>query len=196
MNESDLEGLSKYERKQLKKKLRAEQQELGIAKKTRLNKMKKIALYGIAVVFAIAAVFALFVLFSKTGASENAKIAISPSFFDFGGVSVRGGTVSASLMLSNEGKDDLVIRDIVTSCMCTSAKLSFAGRESPLFGMHSNNLFFGETIPPGQSAELKIFYDPTVHPDLRGAVTRVVSIYSNDASAPKKDIVVEASQVS
>ena len=35
-------------------------------------------------------------------------------------------------------------------------------------------------VKPADRATLRVYYDPTVHPDLEGAVTRTVSIMSND----------------
>ena len=35
-------------------------------------------------------------------------------------------------------------------------------------------------IKPGDTAVLQVYYDPTVHPDLIGPVTRTVSVFSND----------------
>ena len=196
MDETNFENLSKHQRRRLRKQLKEEQAVAEEIKREKAKNLKKIGLYAVAAVVVIGIAFVLFSFFNKPPVGENAELELSSSFFSFGNVSVAGGTVSTTLILSNQGEDALVIEKIEASCMCTSAKLSFNGRESPTFGMHSNSPFWSETIPPGETAELKIFYDPTAHPELRGPVTRIVSIYSNDLSDSKKDIKIEVNQVS
>jgi len=51
------------------------------------------------------------------------------------------------------------------------------------------------TIPPGDSADLKVYYDPNVHKDLRGLVRRSVSVYSNDPRNKVEEVVISANQV-
>ena len=177
------------------KQLNAEKVGDDAEKAAKVSQIKKFALYAVIVVVLVGIAFVLFPFFNKPPVGENAKIELSSTFFNFGNVSVRGGTVSTSFTISNSGEDDLIIEKMETSCMCTSAKLYFNGRESPAFGMHSKSSFWSETIPPGESAELKIFYDPTAHPELRGSVTRVVTIYSSDSLAPQKDVKIEVTQV-
>ena len=195
MDENELEKLSKHKKRQLLKQLNAEKVSADAEKAVKVGQIKKYALYAVVAVVLVGIVFVLFSVFNKPVVGENAKIELSSTSSNLGNVSVRGGTVSTSFTVSNTGEDDLVIEKMESSCMCTSAKIYFNGRESPLFGMHSKPSFWTETIPPGESAELKIFYDPTAHPDLRGAVTRVVTIYSNDSLSPQKDVKIQVNQV-
>ena len=70
--------------------------------------------------------------------------------------------------------------------MCTSASLIYNGQESPKFSMsmHGNNPEnFELRIPPGETAQLKVYYDPNAHgkqkkPEIK--ITREVTIISND----------------
>jgi len=36
------------------------------------------------------------------------------------------------------------------------------------------------SIAPGDEAKVKVYYDPSIHPDLTGPVTREVFVHSND----------------
>ncbi len=72
---------------------------------------------------------------------------------------------------------DLIIDNMDSSCMCTSASVIYNGKEGPKFNMamHGNPKGWSVTIPPGDEAQLKIYYDPNAHKELRGPVTRTVS---------------------
>ena len=115
---------------------------------------------------------------------------------NFGDVSQSKGIVSFLTSITNDGESDLVIDGIVTSCMCTTANIIVDGEESPTFGMHAKPSSWKQVIKPGEEARLKINYDPNAHPELRGSVTRVITLSSNDPQYPKKDIKVYLNQVS
>lgn len=51
------------------------------------------------------------------------------------------------------------------------------------------------SIPPDQSAQLKVYYDPSVHPDLRGPVIREIYIFSNDPVEIEKKVQIELNQI-
>lgn len=104
---------------------------------------------------------------------------------DLGTVSQQDGIVTTEFSLKNEGKNDLVIDKLSSSCGCTSATLIYQGQESPRFymaghGHDAPNPDWKVAIAPGDEAQVKVYYDPTVHPDLTGSVTREVSVHSND----------------
>jgi len=93
----------------------------------------------------------------------------------------------------------LVIENMDTSCMCTTAKLIYQGQESPEFGMsmHGKNpKNFELKIPAGETVQLKVYYDPNVHKDMRGSVTRSVSVYSNAPRNREIEVRISANQVS
>ena len=50
-------------------------------------------------------------------------------------------------------------------------------------------------IAPGESAQLKVYYDPSVHQDFRGPATREISIFSNDPIDFEKKATIELNQV-
>lgn len=127
-------------------------------------------------------------------------IAISPDFYNFVDVSQKQGVVSALFEIKNEGKNDLVIERLETSCGCTSASIVYQDKESPKFSMpgHGDDEETKDwqlSIPSGEKAQLKVYYDPNVHQDFRGPVTRTVSIFSNDSVNFEKEIIIELNQV-
>ncbi len=153
--------------------------------------------YGALAVILIVAGFYL----SSSGGGGNASgspaIRIDPTEHDFGDVSVAGGVVKTSMTITNAGDGNLVLSDMETSCGCTSATVEKDGKEGPAFGMkmHGNPRGWSETLAPGETALLNVYYDPTVHLDLRGPVTRGITVYSNDKNSPSKEILIFVNQV-
>ncbi len=159
-------------------------------------------LWGIllAVVIAIGGYF----LYAQRGVDRSIpeptgtpQIKIQPLSLDLGEVSVRGGTVTTLFDVKNVGDGELVIRDMETSCMCTEAALIVDGREGPKFGMRGHGarpVGWSAKLAPDEQATLKIYYDPTVHAGLRGPVTRVVRVHTNDPKRPYVDVAIDLIQ--
>jgi len=144
--------------------------------------------------------FALFMFLRMPDKIEpgNGVLATPVAVHDFGLVPVSRGTVSAEVPLANIGDDDLVISFLDSSCGCTTAQVINDGERGPLFGMSSHGKSprdWQTTIAPGQKANLKIFYDPLVHPKFRGPGTRVVTITTNAESTPEKQVRIKVNQV-
>ncbi len=124
------------------------------------------------------------------------RVVVAPRVRDLGEVSVQGGTITTLFFVRNAGEGKLVITDMETSCMCTEAALIMDGVEGPRLGMrgHGPRPVWSAELAPGQEATLKVYYDPTVHEELRGPVTRVVRIHTNDPERPYVDIVLDLIQ--
>ena len=128
----------------------------------------------------------------------NASMIEVPAAHTFGTVSQAAGAVTAFLTITNTGTKDLIINGLETSCSCTSVRVINDGVEGPKFSMagHGTNPENWATgIQPGKEAQLKITYDPNVHKDLRGSVTRSVFIFSNAARNEKTEVRINAIQV-
>jgi hypothetical protein len=189
-------GRSNRERKELKRKKRLEEREKAQHDKMRIEKRDRYIKYG--AMAAILLVAGFFLMNRDPGTNGSPRILIDPTSHDFGDVSIRGGVVKTFMTIKNEGDSDLVINDMDTSCGCTSTNVEKDGKEGPAFGMkmHGNNpVGWSETVRPGEKALLNIYYDPMVHPDLRGPVTRSVAVYSNDKRTPVKEVLISANQV-
>lgn len=113
------------------------------------------------------------------------QIEIVESKKDLGVVRQLDGTVNTTFTIKNTGKTDLLVNKLSSSCGCTSASLVYQGKEGPRFYMSGHGYEEPDpnwqvAIAPGDEAQIKVYYDPTVHPDLVGPVTRTVSIHTND----------------
>lgn len=127
-------------------------------------------------------------------------VSLSPPSKDLGDVSQQKGIVSTAFTLKNEGKTDLVINKLETSCGCTTAAVVYGGEEGPRFGMPGHGMNekitgWQVTVPPGQQAELKVYYDPNVHKNFRGPAMRDVYVFSNDPIDFQKKVSIRLEQV-
>jgi len=119
-------------------------------------------------------------------APKNApRIEVSETKKDLGAVYQNGGTVTTEFTVKNSGKSELIIDKLSSSCGCTSASLIYRNNESPRFymaghGFDEPDADWQVSIQPGDEATVKVYYDPTVHEDLVGPVTRTISVHSND----------------
>ncbi|HDY72545.1 MAG TPA: DUF1573 domain-containing protein [bacterium] len=131
--------------------------------------------------------------------ANRSIISLNSDFYDFENVSQKKGKVYAYFEIKNEGKSNLIIDRIETSCGCTFASIIFKGKESPLFTMpghgDSNSVDWEVSIPFGETAQLKVLYDPNVHKDFRGPAVRTISIFSNDPVDFEKSVRIELNQI-
>ena len=136
---------------------------------------------------------------SKNAPKERPQISAFPGSVDLGNVSVRGDVLETVFHVRNEGTRDLIITGLPTSCGCTTASLVVNGVEGPRFGMDmgdgKNPTDWEARLAPGETAILRVYYDPTVHPDLRGYVIREVYIKSNDPIDPVVKVRIKLNQV-
>lgn len=136
---------------------------------------------------------------AESAPAERPIISISPEVIDLGEVSQAKGGTNASFEIINTGKTDLMINKLDTSCGCTSAAIVSKGEEGPRFAMPGhgtqNPTGWKIVITPGESAQLKVYYDPDVHKDFRGAAIREIYIYSNDPIDFEKKVTIELNQV-
>ena len=84
--------------------------------------------------------------------------------YDFGPIPKKPD-VAHVFAVQNTGTADLKIRNLVTSCGCTTAELSTS------------------VIPPGQRADLTVTFDPDYH-ETHGEVLRQVWFATNDPTQP------------
>ncbi len=132
--------------------------------------------------------------------ADRPVISLSPEIYNFGDISQKQGITTTFFELDNQGKSDLIIDKIETSCGCTSAAIVYQDQEGPHFAMpgHGINEEIGDwqvVIPAGEKAQLKVYYDPDVHTDFRGEAVRTISIFSNDPIDFEKKVTIELNQV-
>ena len=113
---------------------------------------------------------------------ENGQVTVSVenTMHDWGEIDIDAGTVDHAFTITNNGTGDLKLHTVKTSCMCTIAYLKYKNETSPEFGMHSKSNFI-LSIPPGESAELMVIFDPAFHgPNGIGPITRQILVDTND----------------
>jgi len=118
-------------------------------------------------------------------ASQNAKVEAGERTYDWGRIDYKKGNVTKTFTIKNVGTDPLKLTNVKTSCACTKAQITIDGKTSPFFGMHTTSSWVGE-VPRDKEAKIEIIFDPQFHgPQSVGAVTRLITIETNDASLPK-----------
>ncbi len=92
--------------------------------------------------------------------------------YDFGTIP-KAPPVSHIFSVENTGTADLVLRNLVTSCGCTTAELT------------------SSVIPPGQRADLTVTFNPSFHPT-QGDTVRLVWFGTNDVTQPWIEVRIES----
>lgn len=126
---------------------------------------------------------------------ERPQIVLDVQEIDLGDVSVSGRQVETGVTITNTGQKDLVVESLSTSCGCTTAALVSGGQEGPTFGAGTPSEDWTATIEPGSSAELRIYFDPSFHPDARGPMMRQVYVSTNDPVDPHIKVTIKLTQV-
>jgi len=131
--------------------------------------------------------------------ADAPRIDISETSRDLGEVSQAKGEVSTDFEFRNSGESDLVINKLSSSCGCTSTAILYNGEVGPTFTMpghgKENPTDWQVVIKPGKSAILIVFYDPNVHGEFTGAVTRTISVFSNDPVEFEAKVTITLDQV-
>lgn len=129
------------------------------------------------------------------------RIVFEQTSRDLGRVSQKNGEAFVLFAFKNEGRTDLIINKLSTSCGCTLASIIYRGEEGPVFTMpghgKENPDGWSVAIAPGEEAQVKVYYDPNAHGKQKEdvlAVTRTVSVFSNDPVDFEKQIKIELTQ--
>jgi hypothetical protein len=108
-------------------------------------------------------------------------LSASPDSIDIGKVSYGGGIVSKVYEIQNTTGDMMKLRKIVTSCMCTKARVQFDDKTTKFYSMEMNgdkNPIINYDFQAGSSAKVEFNFDPAAHgPAGIGPVDRVITLY-------------------
>lgn len=117
---------------------------------------------------------------SATAAPQRAgALKARESRFEFGPISMAGGKVSHRYWFRNESAAPVLVRQVFTSCMCTTATLVKGIRIIGSYGMpgHGPLPAVNETLAPNETAYVDVVFDPAAHgPAGLGFTERVVTI--------------------
>lgn len=108
----------------------------------------------------------------RTSVSEPLLI-ISPSEYDFGKVLQSIGSVSTTFDVINKGGKEVKIESVLTSCSCTSAEID-------------RNI-----IKVGETAKLKVSFDPNYHFESYEKFFRTISVKYNGVKEAETKIFVQ-----
>ncbi len=123
--------------------------------------------------------------------ADRPILSADPMLLDLGSVTLDQAPYRARFALFNQGRSDLVINGLETSCGCTTAVLQVGDWRSPPMGMgHSQEGDgFSVILPPGGKANIYVSMDPLFHGDaVLGPVMRTIRIQSNDPMQPRFDL--------
>jgi hypothetical protein len=138
----------------------------------RENNSLKPILVVVAILIAVSAVYGLFSVYG--GAPQ---IEITPSNMDLGDVTKDG--FNYMFTVRNTGKKTLEIGKVSTSCGCTLANID------------------SDKISPGESTGLHVTFNPKLmEEEVKGKISRIIFIKSNDPENPEVEIKITANVVS
>lgn len=116
------------------------------------------------------------------GAGGNSKSALTApeALYNFGTISMKDGNVTKEFTVTNPTNEDVYVKTILTSCMCTSAFIVEAdGSIKGPFKMAGMGYIppANETIRAGESRTIRVVYDPNAHgPAGVGQIDRFVTL--------------------
>ena len=111
-----------------------------------------------------------FSIMSKEELELAPRLTLQKTIHDFGNMK-QGDKKTTTFVLTNEGKQDLNIRKVKSTCGCVIAKLKT------------------KTIEPGKSIELELAFNTL---ERRGIQQKSVSIFTNDPRRPAQRVTVKA----
>ncbi len=117
-------------------------------------------------------------------------VSATPEFYNLGNVGINGGIVSKEYQIKNTTDKALTLAKIVTSCMCTTAKVKIGDKETRFFGMEMSgdqNPRVNMSLPAGGQAQVTINFDPAAHgPQGIGPFDRIVWLYFTNGTKELK----------
>lgn len=127
--------------------------------------------------------------------SSDSKASVDETDHDWGTIQLKGGDVKKIFTIRNVGTEPLQLHGVKTSCMCTTARITIGDHTSPSFGMHQKSSWAG-SVPSGDAAEVEVVFAPDFHgPSGVGAITREITVSTNDSNNPEITLNVAATVV-
>lgn len=147
---------------------------------------KKTIVFGIVAVVLVSV--GIWVSANNAPAAQSAgTLQAAQETYDFGTIPMAGGMVEYTYALTNNSEEAVTIREISTSCMCTTAYLSHQNHQVGPFGMsgHGIQKKADITVQPGEQAGVRVVFDPAAHgPAGAGAISRGIYLQTNSQVQP------------
>lgn len=111
---------------------------------------------------------------------EIKGLTATPENIDIGQVKYGGGIVTREYKIKNTTGNTIKLRKIVTSCMCTKARVKIGDKNTRFFSMEMNgdlNPLISYDLKAGETAKVEFNFDPAAHgPAGIGLIDRVVTL--------------------
>lgn len=132
---------------------------------------------------------------SKNLTESASQLTAAEMFYYFGTISMANGNVSKTFKVSNSTTKDILVKEISTSCMCTTAYIGSGDSKKGPYGMpgHGSSALTkaNEKIGAGESRDVEVVFDPNAHgPAGVGTIDRL--IYLTDASGSTLQLEIKA----
>lgn len=114
----------------------------------------------------------------NTNATSSLSV-VGKSAYDFGVISMKNGKVKHRFTITNPTSKAVMLKTVVTSCMCTKAYVYGGTETKGPFGMLGMGYVpsADEIIKPGESREIEAEFDPNAHgPAGVGPIARAVTL--------------------
>lgn len=126
------------------------------------------------------------------GSLATSSLVTAEALYDFGTISMKAGNVSTQFLVTNVSDQEVLLKTILTSCMCTVAFVveSDGGIKGP-FSMAGMGYVppANETIKSGDSRTIRVVYDPNAHgPAGVGAIHRFVTLTEDSGASLQLEI--------
>lgn len=128
---------------------------------------------------------------AESGEAMPGILEANETFHDFGTISMKNGKVSKIFKVRNVKTESVTLTKIYTSCMCTDAKLTVAGKTQGPFGMLGHGIVpkINENLAPSQEAEVEVVFNPNAHgPAGVGTIERSVTIEGQNGKLTQLNI--------
>ncbi len=126
----------------------------------------------------------------QTEGIESALVA-SEKLYDFGTISMAKGNVTHTFAVTNPTDKDILVRDLTTSCMCTSVYIVEGNSKIGPFGMPGMGFApkANMLIKAGETRSIDVVYDPNAHgPAGIGSIERFVNLTDTNGGTLELEI--------
>ena len=125
----------------------------------------------------------------ERGAGQaSLPILLEQNFYDMGDIAMEDGDVTANFKLINTSEEAISVKEMETSCMCTTARLTVGQKSSNEIGMRGHGYVHnvGMNINPGEEAVITAVFDPNAHgPSGTGFIRRSVFLKIDSVDQPE-----------
>lgn len=123
------------------------------------------------------------------GLEEVKGVEATPASYEVGDIPINGGILTKEFTIKNNTNEELTLRKVATSCMCTEAKIVLGDEETVYYSMEhptDKNPPVNLTFAPGQEANVIVNFDPAAHgPEGVGPFERDVWLTFSDPAGLK-----------